>query len=282
MNDKTESAPFLSRVYDKLPTLHPAEKRLAEFILDFPGELASYSALELAQLSEVSTATVSRFVRRLGYENYDAARRHVRAEKQGGSPLFLADRTVETFDGLLAAHAQKAQENLERAYLRLDEKMVTGIVRALIDARMVWTTGLRANQFLARYFQWQLFQVKENSKAFPDGGDSFGEYLSAIRPADVVVVFGLRRRPLILYKMLEQLNKTGAQVLFITDDHHPLHSGVKWHIQCPCESVGPFDSHVSVAAVSHLLLNAVFESAGAAGRSRLAASDAYHSALEEF
>ena len=66
---------FLGRVREALPELRPAERRLGEFLCDFPGELASYSATELASLADVSNATVTRFVKRLGYENFDDARR---------------------------------------------------------------------------------------------------------------------------------------------------------------------------------------------------------------
>ena len=58
---------FLSRVRHILPDLSPAERKLGELVRDFPGELASFSASELADLAAVSNATVSRFVRRLGY-----------------------------------------------------------------------------------------------------------------------------------------------------------------------------------------------------------------------
>ena len=62
---------FLTRVRQVLPELHPAERRLGDFLCDFPGEVASYSAQELAALAHVSKATVSRFIQRLGYENYE-------------------------------------------------------------------------------------------------------------------------------------------------------------------------------------------------------------------
>jgi DNA-binding MurR/RpiR family transcriptional regulator len=76
---------FLSRVRHTLPDLPQAERKLGELVRDFPGELASYSASELAGLADVSNATVSRFVRRLGYASYDDARRHARLEKASGS-----------------------------------------------------------------------------------------------------------------------------------------------------------------------------------------------------
>ena len=73
---KLPAASFLARVREAFASLHPTEKKLAEFVLDFPGELASYSASELARLSGVSNATVTRFIRRLGYTNFEAARRN--------------------------------------------------------------------------------------------------------------------------------------------------------------------------------------------------------------
>ena len=86
----SSTSSLLGRVRDQLHELPPTERRLADLILDFPGELASYSASELAALANVSNATVSRFIRRLGYDNYDEARRQAREEKRSGSPLFLA------------------------------------------------------------------------------------------------------------------------------------------------------------------------------------------------
>ena len=58
---------FLARIRAVLPELHRAEHKLGSFLLDFPGDLAAYDAQELARLSGVSKATVSRFVRRIGF-----------------------------------------------------------------------------------------------------------------------------------------------------------------------------------------------------------------------
>ena len=46
-----EEEPFLARIRTSLPKLHRAERQLATFLLDFPGELAAYDAQELARLS---------------------------------------------------------------------------------------------------------------------------------------------------------------------------------------------------------------------------------------
>jgi DNA-binding MurR/RpiR family transcriptional regulator len=42
------SLPFLDRVRQSMDSLSAAERRIAECILDFPGDVASYNAAELA------------------------------------------------------------------------------------------------------------------------------------------------------------------------------------------------------------------------------------------
>ena len=45
-------ASFLPRIRTALPDLHRAERRLGNFLLDFPGDLASYDAQELVDAIE--------------------------------------------------------------------------------------------------------------------------------------------------------------------------------------------------------------------------------------
>lgn len=285
MTSSTAAPSFLTRVRDSYASLHPTEKRLAGFVLDFPGELASYSASELARLSGVSNASVTRFVRRLGYANFEAARRAVREEKQTGSLLFLAGREAATAPGMeasLQAHVEQGQDNLRRTFSRLGDADFQAIASAMLAARKVWVTGFRSSQSLATYLQWQIFQVKENIQVFPSPGGTFGEFLGSMVADDLVVVFGLRRRPARLREILNQLVATGARVLFISDENLGRNTQVTWHLQCACAAPGPLDNHAAVIALCHLLANRVIELAGHDGRERLAAIEARHDALDEF
>ncbi|WP_447956251.1 MurR/RpiR family transcriptional regulator [Vreelandella sp. EE7] len=277
----TPDASFLARVKRSLAALHPAEKKLADFILDFPGELASYSATELAGLAQVSNSTVSRFIRRLGYESFEAARRHVREEQQSGSALFLAGRGAAAQDVALETYATLGQDNIKATLGRLHEQEVLAIVKALLKARRIWVSGARASQSLAAYFQWQLYQLKDDVRFVSGMDGSLGEHLSAIGANDVVVLFGMRRRPTQWHALLELCSGTGANILVITDDNMATDPDASWHLKCICQSPGPLDNHASAMALCHLLIDMAFVQAGQAERQRLAESDAYHYQLGE-
>lgn len=57
------------RLRSHYPQLSPQEQRIADFVFDHFDDLISYNSAELARLSGVSKATVSRLFKRLGYEN---------------------------------------------------------------------------------------------------------------------------------------------------------------------------------------------------------------------
>jgi DNA-binding MurR/RpiR family transcriptional regulator len=271
---------FLTRVRQNLAAFHPMERQLAEFVLDFPGDLPSYAASELAALAGVSNATVTRFIKRLGYLHYDDARRQVREARGAGSPLLLASRSA-CAENPFGASLERSQDNLQRTLARLNPQEIDQMARALLGARKVWVTGFRSSQSFASYFRWQLFQVKEDIMVVPNAGDTLGQYTASITPQDVVVVFAVRRRPAGLPEVVAQIVRSGAQVLYISDEQVARQEGLTWHLFCSCTSDSPLDDHVAVIGVCHLLASRVIELAGPNQRARLSAIEASYDALRE-
>ncbi|MFD2651629.1 MurR/RpiR family transcriptional regulator [Brucella rhizosphaerae] len=272
---------FLSRVRDVLNDLPPAEKRLGDFVCDFPGELASYSASELASLAHVSNATVTRFVRRLGYESYEESRKHAREEKQTGSRLFLSSVTDLADGQSLAAHVGQGIANLEKTFLSIRDTQIDAVVEALLTTRKTWVVGFRSSQPFASYLQWQMMQVVDNIIAIPGPGQTLAEYIAAIAPGDLVIVFALRRRIAKMDDILSVIEKRGAKLLYITDEGAPFRSSAQWHFYCQTLAPGPLFNHVAVMGLCHLLATRSIEKAGVAGRKRLRDIEALGDALVE-
>ena len=257
------------------------ERKLAEFVLDFPGDLPSYAASELAKLAGVSNATVTRFIKRLGYLHYEDARLQVRKERDLGSPLFLASRS-KTVENRFTASLNRSQDNLQRTFARLDSNTVDQIAQALFSAPRVWVCGQRSSQSFASYLRWQIFQLKADTHLFPHPGDTFGQYTASIGPKDVVIVFGIRRRPAYLGALIDQIVAIGARVLYISDEQVPRQAGLTWHLFCACDSDSPFDDHVAVMGLCHLLVSRLMELADPRERARLTAIETHHDALQEW
>lgn len=272
---------FVRRVRSQLDALSSAERRLADFVLAFPGELASYAASELASLAGVSNATVTRFIRRLGYGSYDEARRQVRLERESGSPLFQSATDAKRSSQPVATHLQQSQANLARTFEQLSDKAVKAMVKALLAAPQVLIFGSRSSHAFALYLRWQMIQVLPRVTAIPGPGETLGEHLASMGRKDCLVVFGMRRQTAQMGLALDAAVNAGTQILFISDQASPDFPAATWSVQCQCAGPGPLDNHVAVMALCDLLSTLVIEGAGAAGRQRMAAIEQAHEASGE-
>jgi len=270
---------FITLVQNKLDEMHPAERRLADFVIDFPGELASYSATELAKLANVSNATVSRFVQKLDFANYDEAKRYVRAERKTGAALFLSSSTPE--ESAVSSHVAQGQVNLEKTFSGIPQSEIDAVARCMLGAGHVWVIGHRASHSFASYLHWQCLQVIPTISVLPGAGQTMGEYVAGMSKGDCVIVFGLRRRLPKIDLIIRQIVKTGADVLLISDEGMDRQRGPRWHFKCQTAAPGPLFNHVAVLGICHLLATRVIELAGPAGRKRLSAIEASHSELDE-
>lgn len=276
-----KDASFLTRVRAALPGLHPAERRLGLFLCDFPGELASYSGAELAALAHVSTATVSRFVKRIGYKNYDAARRHARAEQQTGSRLFLETSSISPAANAVSAHLNQSIANLQKTFLSISDEQINSLAESILQSRKVWVIGFRSSHAFASYLQWQLTQVVENIVAIPGSGQTMGEYLASVTSQDTLIVFGLRRRVAQMDAILGAVKKSRAKLAYITDEGVPQLKDARWHVRCHTASPGGLFNHVTVSAWCHLITTRTIELAGRSGRNRLQDIESFNDSLGE-
>ena len=272
---------LLSRVRESLHDLHPAERKLGELLCDFPGELASYSARELAALAGVSNATVTRFVRRLGYDSYDEARRHARAESETGSRLYLSPTSDDGAAAPASAQVDQTVHNIQRTMTLIDPAAIDAAARAILQARKLWVIGFRASHPFASYLHWQLMQVKESIIAIPGAGQTLGEHLVDVRAEDCVIFFGLRRRVAVTDNILADAERRGAAVLFVTDEGLPMRATATWHFRCDTTAPGPLFNHSAVMVLCHLIATRVIELADAAGRDRLRRIETLNYALSE-
>ncbi|MDB5731913.1 MAG: transcriptional regulator, RpiR family [Variovorax sp.] len=272
---------FLGLVRQLLNSLPPTERKLGEFVLDFPGDLATYTASELATLVGVSNATVTRFIQRLGYSNYEDARRQAREERSNGSPLFLSAQGSRGLEGSITSHILQAQDNIVATFNHIPAELIDDVAQALAAAGNVWFLGYRNNRNFASYLRWQLVQLRENVHVLPGPGETLGEYVAGLGSKDVLVVFALRRSVPIATRFALLAARAGTQVLYITDHFSKVSLSARWLLRCHTQAPGPLDNHASVMLLCHLLATRVLHHVGTKGRRRMASIETQHDALNE-
>lgn len=261
--------------------LSPQEQRVASFIMDHFDDLMSYNSAELARLSGVSKATVSRLFKRLGYDRFKEMRDEVRTLRQSGMPL-TENRDAVQGNTLLARHYKQEMANLTLWVNTLDAVQFADVVQALSAARRVFILGLRNSAPVALHLRQQLMQTRGQVWLMPQPGQTLAEELVDITPQDVVVVVAFRRRPRVIRPVLEMLHKQGVPTVAISE---PQAAGIttlaRWHFGLPLDSVSAFDSYSSAMSLVNLLANALLHSALTEGRQRIHNIASLYTELDE-
>jgi DNA-binding MurR/RpiR family transcriptional regulator len=264
--------------YDELP---PREQRVADFILDHLGDLAVYNATELARLSNVSKATVSRLFRRLGFENSAEVREHARTLRSLGVPLGVSTPTEQSTSPL-AAHFAAELANLREVAQSLTGDRLGKATSLISAARTVVVIGFRNGYPLALHLREQLAQSRDNVRLAPLPGQSIGEELAGLGKQDVVVLFGFRRRPAGFTPLVTALHRRGIPIILLADSSASAvsESCTVW-LKCPVDSGSPFDSYAAAMSMINVVATGVMNERITESRARVAGISGVYGDLGE-
>jgi DNA-binding MurR/RpiR family transcriptional regulator len=252
------------RIERHYPGLGPQEQKAADTLLDHLGDLATYNAAELAKLSGVSKATMSRLFRRLGFADFNEVKEHTRALRSSGVPL------AQDSDGGLPLHLALEQQGLQRLFESLDDGRLQSVTTQLAQADRVLLIGFRNSFPVALHLRQQLLQCRSSVSLAPQPGQSIGEEIAGLGGSDVVVLIGFRRRPAAFRSILQAASATGAATVLIGDPSARwLAADAGTWIECPVENSGAFDSYAAPMSLMSVLADGVLAARAKEGRDRV-------------
>ncbi len=269
------------RIDRQYAALSPQEQRAADAVLDHLDDLAVYSASEIAQLSGVSKATVSRMVRRLGYEDFAQLRVQARKLRSLGTPMGASGQSAEP-GAALAAHLAAERLNLTRMLDGLADGRLDAAARLLAGAGRIAVIGRRNSYPVALHLRQQLAQIRGHVALLPVPGQSLGEDLAELGAHDVVIVVGFRRRPHGFTALLDALLARAVPVVLMGDDSlEPWRDRVAHLLVAPLHSPSAFDSYAAAMSLANLLATATLAQRTRQGRTRVSTITALYGDLDE-
>jgi DNA-binding MurR/RpiR family transcriptional regulator len=255
--------------YDAMPG---SERALADLILEYPGDILLHSATSLSERARVSKAAVTRFVKRLGYDDYRELQREVREAQEAGEPIYLNTSLVTPArEGTsLRRHLEQDLMNLRQTFEAIRPEHIDEVVAAVLAARRVWVIGFRNSHFFAGYVRRQFIQARPDVMLLPAAGQTLMEDLGTVTADDLVIIIGLRRRPPQVRRIMEILRADGVPVAYVTDRVAVATARLAtWTFPCQVRGMSLFDSYVGVISLLNYICTEVAAESGDAGRVRL-------------
>ena len=127
-----------------------AEQKILDFINTNPDTFLFSSIGQLAQQLELSDATLSRFARHVGCQDFKELKNLVLEQSASGPAVKLAGALQEGESFSLSAWMNRQQLYLQKTAEQLDPAEFERAVQALIQARQVYIHGKNASGSLAQ------------------------------------------------------------------------------------------------------------------------------------
>lgn len=217
----TDLANRIARIY---PSLSDGHRKAADFVLQSPLDSATVTIEGLAEKSGTSTATVTRFVRALGYRNYGDFRAALStALKVALGPVEgLADARAAAGSvfATLATTLKGEAANLDEAIATLEEETVNRAIALLLKARRIFLVGSGASHYVGAFLEDGLALYLDAEVVFASsrgGPERAVRHMLSAGPQDVVIAISLPRYSRATLELAKFAKKRGAVLIALTD-----------------------------------------------------------------
>ena len=248
---------MLDRVQACLPSLAPAEQRVAKLCLADPRAFTMLPVAQLADRAHVSKPTVVRFCRSVGYNGLSDFKQKLAGTVNEGVPFIhrsvdaddkTADVLVKVIDNTVAAFLKYRNE----ASSNQIDKAVAALVAAFQTGRQVQFFGVGNSGVVAQDAQHKFFRLGLHSIAYSDGHMQVMS-ASILEKGDCVLIISNSGRTRDLMDACDIARKNGATTIVITASGSPLASA--GHIHLSADHPEGFDRYSPmVSRLLHLLI----------------------------
>lgn len=210
---------FSMIIHNKYNDLTKTQKHVADYLLEHSEVLAFTTLDELAMQIDVSTTSVIRLARALGFSGYSDMQKSFQNHFIGS--VSLPERFNDALhstkqDQLLIDVFQNDINNIYATLSALPEKELSRTVKSIIDAEHIYVLGTRGFFSIAYYLVHRLSQVKENVRLVDGIGMMYPEQLASISPNDICISSLMPRYSKVTANLLSWLKRKGVKIILIT------------------------------------------------------------------
>lgn len=276
------------RIHDRQGDLTPAEQQVSDALLrDYP-VAGLRSVTRLAEAARVSTPTVIRLARKLGFEGFpdmqDALREEAAAQikrpilKSEGWPKGRGDSPA------FRDFAQAVFDNLNRTIERLDPKTFDAVARILSSPRnRLYLSGGRITRSNADYFFNHLQIIRPGVTLMSQSPNVWPQVLLDMNRNTVLIVFDIRRYERDLARLAKLARAREATIVLFTDQWgSPISKLADYTVNAMVEVPSSWDSTLAINLIVEALIAEVQRRRWDAARDRIEALEDIFSATRIF
>jgi len=259
---RTAEAPTIAERLSSLSNeFSAADRKVARTLrADYPSA-GLKTVMSLAEEAAVSSPSVIRFVKKLGFKGFSEFQKALRDEiqtqlQQGPVSLYSARFRTWTDGDPLLDFFRKSTEGLDKTMRRLSKADFDGAASLLANKRSrIHCCGGRFSRYLAGYLHAHLHQLRPNTTFLTGSPTEWREKLPDVSRRDTIVAFDLRRYQDDVIDFAFEAQRCGASIILFTDFwKSPISRCATFVLSGAVEVPSPWDSALSVLFLVEALI----------------------------
>lgn len=238
-----------------------AQKRVADYLLKNPSEVAFMTIEKLAHNSGVSVATIMRLAYALDYEGYSEMQKELqKIILQQVTPAGQLASSVKklTNNKLLLRCAEMQIENIRKTVEFIPDETASESVEMILRAKRLFLAGARSSLATVNYLYEGLNRIGfDCAMLAPESGRTLS-LLSHMTPDCLVIAISFPRYVRRTLEITTVAKARGARILGITDGHSsPLAAIADMFIPCAFSTLSFLNSSLGAIFVADYLISAL-------------------------
>ncbi len=273
--DTARDLTVAERLRGGFEALTRAEKQLANALLENYPVCGLGSITTLAEASGVSTPTVVRMARKLGFTGFPELQAALRAELEAtiSNPIAKHEQWSRNAPDthILNRFADQAMDNMRQTLRQLDADAFNAVTALLADPkRAIHLAGGRITRPLADYFFTHMQVIRSGVTLVAPYANGWPHYVLNMRAGDVLVVFDIRRYEREIARLAEMASSKGVSIVLFTDQWgSPVGKHAVQTFRARIEAPSAWDSSVVLLFIVEALIAAVESTNWPQTRSRM-------------
>ncbi len=253
-------------IKSNLDIMTKSEHKIATYFLSNPNGFAFETLDDIAAKIGISTTSVIRFCRKIGFAGYKDFQDSVRTGFK--SELTLPDkfnRAIgnESHHAQLVRSVRNAIGCIEKTFGDISESHIYDTANSIINAKRVFCFGLKESFALAHYAYTRFLTVRSDVFLLSAGHSGEIESVLSLGKGDVCICFLFRRYTKPAPQIVRVLKKQGVKVILITSPpYDELEGDADIFLPCHVDINGIKNSAVAPICLTDHLCNSIVAASG--------------------
>ncbi|OXS76561.1 MurR/RpiR family transcriptional regulator [Domibacillus enclensis] len=246
---------------ENISKLTETQKKVADYIIKNPLDVAFLTVDQLAGLVGTSTTTIMRLTFSVGYSGYTEFQKGLQEIlRNRAAPQTRLEANIKEMgeNNLWGRYVESQIDNIQDTINMVSPELLDQVMDKLVSADRIICTSVRSGLPVAQYLTHGLNRLLGNTQLILSDVSDWVDTLVNMTSNDVVIAVSFPRYARRIIDLTETAKKNGVQVISITDSYSsPLMKYSDIVLPCNSSSIAFHNSAVSSMFVADYLISAI-------------------------